>query len=75
MTDGQYVNRRTRVFRVLLLLACVIFGTIFGIGGLAFFFMLRATLLGIVLTVLGVGVTALAFYQRERWHIRDHRLE
>lgn len=72
---GPYMRRSSRVLRVLLLLACVFFGTIAAILGIAIIAMMRAPLWGALILGVGVGAIVLAFLKHDRWHMIEHRLE
>ncbi|GEM_PF-3715102 len=71
---GPYVSRGRRVLRVVLLLACVLLGTVFAITGLAVISLLGPTLFGLVATIVGVGLIVLAFLKHDRWHVVQDRL-
>ncbi len=71
---GPYVSRGRRVLRVVLLLACVLFGTIAAVTGIAIIALVRDALWGVLIAGVGVGLIMFAFRKRNSWHTAEQRL-
>lgn len=69
-----YVSRSTRVMRFLALLFCAGIGILAIMTGLTILFLVRASGWGVLITIAGAGLLALAISKRNRWHAVENSL-